>query len=44
MAGLWQQREVSDGTYDFADLVDAHEYLNNLEENRERLADQRHQG
>lgn len=26
-AGLWQQHELFDGTYDFDDLLDAHELL-----------------
>ena len=26
-AGLWRQHELSDGTYDFDDLLDAHELL-----------------
>lgn len=26
-AGLWKQHEVFDGTYDFDDLMDAHELL-----------------
>ncbi|WP_303229413.1 hypothetical protein [uncultured Dialister sp.] len=26
-AGLWRQHEVFDGTYDFDDLMDAHEIL-----------------
>jgi hypothetical protein len=36
MAGMWRQRELSDGTYDFSDLLDAHEFLDTREEN-ERL-------
>ena len=27
IAGMWQQHEVFDGTYDFDDLLDAHEML-----------------
>ena len=27
IAGMWQQHEVWDGTYDFDDLLDAHEIL-----------------
>ena len=27
IAGMWQQHEVFDGTYDFDDLLDAHEIL-----------------
>lgn len=27
MAGMWKQHEVFDGTYDFDDLLDAHEML-----------------
>ena len=26
-AGLWKQHEVFDGTYDFDDLMDAHEIM-----------------
>ena len=26
-AGLWRQHEVFDGTYDFDDLLDAHELM-----------------
>jgi hypothetical protein len=26
-AGIWRQRELRDGTYTFADLMDAHEML-----------------
>jgi len=27
IAGMWQQHEVFDGTYDFDDLLDAHEMI-----------------
>lgn len=27
LAGMWQQHEVFDGTYDFDDLLDAHEII-----------------
>lgn len=27
MAGIWRQHEMWDGTYDFDDLLDAHEML-----------------
>lgn len=27
VAGMWKQHEVFDGTYDFDDLMDAHEIL-----------------
>lgn len=27
LAGMWRQHEVFDGTYDFDDLLDAHEIL-----------------
>ena len=36
-AGLWQQHELFDGTYDFDDLLDAHELLAVKEENAHRL-------
>lgn len=40
-AGLWRQRETFDGTYDFQDLLDAHEFLDVKEENEARFADWR---
>lgn len=36
IAGIWQHHEVFDGTYDFADLLDAHELLDVKEENQHR--------
>ena len=36
VAGIWQQHEIWDGTYDFDDLLDAHELLYVREENRRR--------
>jgi hypothetical protein len=36
-AGLWRQRETFDGTYSFADLLDAHELLD-LQVEAERRA------
>ena len=36
VAGIWQQHEIWDGTYDFDDLLDAHEMLYVREENRRR--------
>lgn len=33
MAGLWQHHQVRDGTYTFADLMDAHEILDVREKN-----------
>jgi hypothetical protein len=38
-AGLWRQRELSDGTYDFEDLLDALEYLDVRDENTRRAED-----
>lgn len=35
-AGLWRQHEVFDGTYDFDDLLDAHELLAVKAENTRR--------
>ena len=39
IAGMWQQHEVFDGTYDFDDLLDAHEILAVKAINAERLRD-----
>ena len=36
VAGIWQQHEIWDGTYDFDDLLDAHEMLYVREENKRR--------
>ena len=36
MAGIWQQHQLWDGTYDFEDLLDAHEFLYVREENKRR--------
>lgn len=38
-AGLWRQHELSDGTYDFDDLLDAHELLAVRAENARRMQD-----
>lgn len=38
-AGMWRQRELTDGTYDFSDLLDAHEFLDVKEDNAERFND-----
>ena len=38
-AGLWRQHELSDGTYDFDDLLDAHELLAVKAENARRMQD-----
>ena len=40
-AGMWAQRELFDGTYDFADLLDIHEYLDVKDANAERSAEWR---
>lgn len=39
VAGLWRQHELSDGTYDFDDLLDAHELLAVKAENARRMQD-----
>lgn len=39
MSGVWRQHEVWDGTYDFGDLLDVHEMLDVVEENKRRYAD-----
>jgi hypothetical protein len=39
MAGMWRHCETFDGTYDFADLLDAHEFLDVKAENQERYAE-----
>jgi uncharacterized protein DUF6889 len=36
---LWRQRETTDGTYDFEDLLDALEYLDVKDENTRRAED-----
>lgn len=36
IAGMWQQHEVFDGTYDLDDLLDAHEILFVKAENERR--------
>jgi hypothetical protein len=36
IAGEWKQRELSDGTYDFDDLLDIHEMISIREENKKR--------
>jgi hypothetical protein len=36
MAGMWEQRQVFDGTYSFEDLLDVHELLDIREENERR--------
>lgn len=36
-AGLWQQHQLSDGTYTFEDLVDVHELLDVRAENERRV-------
>ena len=38
---MWAQRELFDGTYDFADLLDIHEYLDVKDANAERSAEWR---
>ena len=38
-AGLWRQHELCDGTYDFDDLLDAHELLAVKAENARRMQD-----
>lgn len=38
-AGMWRQHEVFDGTYDFDDLLDAHEIIFVKEENAARARD-----
>ena len=35
-AGIWRQHEMWDGTYDFDDLLDAHEMLAVQAENKRR--------
>ena len=35
-SGIWSQRELFDGTYDFLDLLEAHEFLDVKEENTRR--------
>ena len=35
-AGIWRQHEMWDGTYDFTDLMDAHEMLAVQYENKRR--------
>lgn len=35
-AGMWRQHEVFDGTYDFDDLLDAHELMAVKAENQRR--------
>ena len=39
MAGMWKQHEVFDGTYDFDDLLDAHEMLSVKAANAMRAAE-----
>ena len=41
-AGMWRQHEVFDGTYDFDDLMDAHELMAVKAINSERAHKQRH--
>jgi hypothetical protein len=36
IAGEWSQKELFDGTYDFHDLIEIHEFLDVIEENRAR--------
>ncbi len=36
VAGMWKQHEIWDGTYDFDDLLDAHEMLAVRAINRQR--------
>lgn len=36
LAGLWQQHQVKDGTYNFKDLLIAHDLLNLKEANQQR--------
>ena len=38
-AGIWRQHELWDGTYDFEDLLDAHEMLAVQAINRKRAQD-----
>lgn len=38
-AGMWRQHEVFDGTYDFDDLLDAHEIIAVKAENAARARD-----
>jgi len=38
---MWAQRELFDGTYDFADLLDIHEYLDVKDANAARSAEWR---
>ena len=46
IAGMWQQCQVFDGTYDFVDLLDAHELLDVKDENERRVREwvKAHQG
>jgi hypothetical protein len=37
-AGLWQQHEAFDGTYDVQDLCDVLEFLDTKDENQRRYA------
>jgi len=39
IAGHWRQKELFDGTYTFDDLVDIHEMMAVLDENRARSED-----
>jgi hypothetical protein len=36
-SGFWKQRETFDGTYDFEDLIELHEFLDVREENERRM-------
>jgi hypothetical protein len=36
MASIWLQHQLWDGTYDFGDLMDAHEFLDVKHENEIR--------
>jgi hypothetical protein len=38
LAGLWFQRELDDGSYDFSDLVEINAVLDNKQENERRMA------
>lgn len=44
MAGMWQQHEVWDGTYNIDDLLDAHEMLLVKVENQVRAQKAAEQG
>ena len=39
LAGIWRQREMSDGTYDIVDAIEANRVLDVAEENKRRAAE-----